>query len=166
MRWFRWSGKSKERRRAKRTPVDSLAAVYWDGSVSCTHIVKDVSLTGARIETGLNWAVGTLIRISLHHLGKGISGPHNPLEPAVPAERTAEVPGSHEPEPIRNEDVFVDVWSRVVRKTSQGLSVQFLFADRAEAEGFRQFIASKVGEYVKEAHQLTPARKLQRTGAH
>jgi len=154
MRWFGWSRKSKDRRRAKRIPIDSMAAVYWDGSVNCSHMVKDVSLTGALVETSLNWSVGTLIRMSLQYLGKGEAESHGKLESPANTER------------VNDQDVFLDVWSRVVRKTAHGLSVQFIFANRAEAQKFRQFLESKVGEYVKEAHQLTPAASLQRTGAH
>jgi len=163
MQWFGWSRKSKEKRSATRIPVDSLAAVYWDGSVNCSHVVKDVSLTGALIETNLSWAVGTKIRLSLRFLGKGEA------ESGGRGEPVAANPGLESPrnrEAVNEADVFVDVWSRVVRQTAHGLSLQFIFPDRAEAQKFRQFLESKVGAYVKEAHQLTPAGKLQRTGAH
>jgi len=158
MRWFEWSKKAKEKRGARRIPIDSLAAVYWDGSVNCSHVLKDVSLSGALIETNLNWAVGTRIRMSLQYLGTGGSESQRP-EPVPVAGQDPERPESRE-------DVFVDVWSRVVRRTAQGLSVQFIFADRAEAQKFRQFLESVIGDYVKEPHLLKAAPSWQRTGAH
>jgi len=80
--------------------------------------------------------------------------------------RNAESESRQHREAIPEADVFVDVWSRVVRRTAQGLSVQFIFKDRAEAQKFRQFLESKVGEYVKESHKLTAAASWQRSGAH
>jgi hypothetical protein len=163
MPWFGWSKKSKNQRRAKRFPVNSLAAIYWDGSVNCSHVVKDVSLTGALIETNLNWAVGTQIRMSLQFLGKG--GTENRGSEPVPVSD----PGLESPEmrgAVNEQDVFVDVWSKVVRRTAQGLCVQFLFPGKAEAQKFRQFLESKVGEYVKDPHLLETAPSWQRTGAH
>ena len=154
MRWFEWSNKSRERRRAPRIPIDSLAAVYWDGSANCSQAVRDVSLGGALIETELNWAAGTLIRMSLRCSG------------TRPGEFRRNAESTQHRESIREADIFVDVWSRVVRRTAHGLSVQFIFKDRAEAQQFRQFLESKVGEYVKESHKLTAAASWQRTGAH
>ena len=162
MRWFGWFKKSRLQPRARRVPVDSLAAVYWDGSVNCSHVVKDVSLTGALIETNLDWSVGTRIRMSLQYLGKGEAEARVKAQPLVLAEDALETE-RREPLP---EDVFMDVWSRVVRRTGRGLCVQFIFPDYAEAQKFRKFLESKVGEYVKEPHQLKPAASLQRTGAH
>jgi len=163
MGWFGWFRKSKQTPRAKRIPVDSLAAVYWDGSVNCTHAVKDVSLTGALIETNLNWAVGTRVRMSLQYLGKG--GAESLANEPVPVQEPALEPAQKR-EIANQDDVFIDIWSRVVRQTAKGLSVQFIFPDRREAQRFRRFLESKVGEYVKEPYQLTPAISLQRTGAH
>src|SRR3954451_20701836 len=116
MRWFGWSTKSKERRGGKRTPIDSMAAVYWDGSVNCSHVVKDVSLTGALIDTGLNWAVGTLIRMSLRCLNKGRAEPNQEPEAVSLPDGPADPHGNSGE--VRDQDVFVDVWSRVVRKTT------------------------------------------------
>jgi hypothetical protein len=163
MRWFKWFKKPTQQPRAKRIPVDSLAAVYWDGSVNCLHAVKDVSLTGALIETSLNWSVGTRVRMSLQYLGKGGAeslgtGPAPVHEPGLELVEKREA--------VDQADVFIDVWSRVARQTAKGLSVEFIFPDRREAQRFRRFLESKVGEYVKEPHQLTPATSLQRTGAH
>src|SRR5689334_10392692 len=111
MRWFKWFKKSTQQPRAKRIPVDSLAAVYWDGSVNCLHAVKDVSLTGALIETSLHWSVGTRVRMSLQYLGKGgaeslgtgLAPVHEGLEPLDKGEA------------VDQADVFIDVWSRVAR---------------------------------------------------
>jgi hypothetical protein len=162
MRWFGWFKKSKRTTpRAQRHAIDSLAAVYWDGSVNCSHVIKDISLTGALIDTDLSWEVGTRIRMSLQYLGKGGVETHGPQPVEVPHWEAG-----LNPELGRVEDVFLDVWSRVVRRTPQGLSVQFIFQSFKEAQKFRKFLESKVAEYVQEPHQLTPATSLQRTGAH
>jgi len=101
--------------------------------------------------------------MSLQYLGKG--GSESLTQEPVQVQEAGLEPAEKR-EIMNQDDVFVDVWSRVVRHTAKGLSVQFIFPDRREAQRFRRFLESKVGEYVKEPYQLTPAISLQRTGAH
>jgi len=118
MRWPGWWKKAKERRKSRRIAVDCLEAVYWDGSVSSSHAIREISYHGAVIVTLVNWCVGTLIRINVRRSGE-----------SVPA------PGS--------EQLHSDIWCRVVRRCADGFCVEFLYFDPVERENFRRFLESK-----------------------
>jgi hypothetical protein len=121
MRWPRWPKKSEDKRKAARAAVDGLDAIYWDGSASSCHPVRDVSLAGAQIATDVVWAEGTLIRIGFRPVAE--SGSTN---------------GHH---------VYSGLWCRVVRTTTTGFGIEFLFFDRAERKTFQEFLLTNVRSY-------------------
>src|SRR5262245_1549799 len=65
--------KTRERRKSRRFGVPSLEAVYWDGSTSNSHLIRDIGYHGAGIETSAGWCVGTLVRLTIRHTGEGAS---------------------------------------------------------------------------------------------
>lgn len=116
MRWPPWPQKTKERRRSPRARVDSLEAVYWDGSGSSGHAIREISYHGARIETDTCWINGTLIRMCLKR-----------------SSLSEETP---------DRAVYSEHWCRVVRCLVDGLCVEFLFVDKQERGNFLRFLSA------------------------
>jgi hypothetical protein len=114
-----WLTRFKKQRRASRqAAIDCLEAVYWNGAVNCSHTVREISLSGAVIETSLNWGAGTLIYMVLR-----------PVR-SEEAEKAA---------------LFMGIWTKVVRTIADGFCVQFVYMDRKEAMKFREFLETAVG---------------------
>jgi hypothetical protein len=94
--------------------VDCLEAVYWDGSGNACHAIREISYTGAVIETEVGWIEGTLIRLCL---------------------RRSQLSGD-----AGNKERFTEHWCRVVRRIPSGFCVEFLFVDRKERGTFLKFL--------------------------
>lgn len=131
MRWPLWPKKSKERRRSPRARVDCLEAVYWDGSGSSRHAIREISFHGALIETDTSWMYGTLIRLCLR--------------------RSSLFGESIDPE------VYSELWCRVVRGLPDGLCVEFLFIDKKERRNFLRFLAANDVRLEDESRNIKKA---------
>jgi hypothetical protein len=113
MLWLKRGTRKRERRRSERIQPDEVFASYWTGGRPSPQPVRDLSLTGAQIETADHYYPGTLIYLSLD-----CGGPENSA-------------GA--------EDSF-GIWARAVRQVSDGICVDFVFEDRQELEEFRRFV--------------------------
>ena len=131
MRWPLWPKKSKERRRSPRAPVDCLEAVYWDGSGSSGHAIREISSHGAMIETDAGWMNGTLIRLSL--------------------KRSSLFGGTLDPV------AYSEHWCRVVRCLTDSLCVEFLFVDKRERGKFLRFLAANDVRLQDEPRKINKA---------
>jgi hypothetical protein len=120
--------RKKERRACPRYETNGIDAVYWTGSLSCSHPVREISLTGAYIETRLSWHSGTLIRMSLRRSAD-----------------LAELPGAN---------LVIDLWARVIRSVDGGFCVEFVIADPVENAKLRQFMECNVVGYVYEPRKV------------
>src|SRR6266851_3965004 len=64
--WLRYrAARHLERRQASRQKVVNLAAHYWDGTAAVSHIVRDVSTSGAFIFADFKWPPGTIVTLTL-----------------------------------------------------------------------------------------------------
>src|SRR5262245_291989 len=54
-----------ERRQGARQRIENLAVHYWDGMAAGSHIVKDVSSSGAFIFADFKWPPGTIVTLTL-----------------------------------------------------------------------------------------------------
>jgi len=120
--------RKKERRACPRYETNGIDAVYWTGSLSCSHAVREISLTGAFIETRLAWHPGTLIRMSLRRSAD-----------------LAHAPGAA---------FVIDLWARVIRSVDGGFCVEFVIADPVENAKLRQFMECNVVGYVYEPRKV------------
>src|SRR5690348_9048451 len=113
MRWpWRRLTTTKERRKSPRVPMDGVVAAYWDGSANSLHRVREISLSGAFIETDALWGAGTIMRVAIRFLRQNDS----------------------------DCDIYSPVWCRVVRGTSEGLGVEFITAKKGEKIQLRRFL--------------------------
>jgi PilZ domain-containing protein len=114
--WLRlWAARRLERRQGPRQRVTNLAAHYWDGGAANSHIVKDVSTGGAFMLAEFKWPIGTVVTMTLQM-----------QEP---------VRGNRCPTPVL-------VRTRIVRRTSDGLGVEFLCFSKAERRSLEDFLKS------------------------
>jgi hypothetical protein len=113
MKWFSRRGGRKELRRSRRFETSGVVASYWNGGAARPQPVRDLSLTGTRVETPDRYYPDTLIYVCL------------------------EAGAGAEPAP---EDSF-GLWARVVRRVPDGLGLEFVFEDRQELKEFRRFLA-------------------------
>jgi hypothetical protein len=64
--WLRHrAARQLERRQGTRQRVANLAAHYWDGTAAVSHVVRDVSTTGAFIFADFKWPPGTIVTLTL-----------------------------------------------------------------------------------------------------
>jgi len=64
--WLRhWADRQLERRQGPRQRVARLAAHYWDGTAANSHVVRDVSTSGAFILADFKWPPGTTVIMTL-----------------------------------------------------------------------------------------------------
>ena len=64
--WLRhWADRQLERRQGPRQRVARLAAHYWDGTAANSHVVRDVSTSGAFILADFKWPPGTVVTMTL-----------------------------------------------------------------------------------------------------
>lgn len=106
--------------RTPRAPRQAYAvkADYWDGGVSAARRVRNVSITGAYIETPDRWYPGTVLNITLQ--------------------------AEHVPDGSADGPKPVTVACRVVRLDVHGMGVQFVFEKPQQRKVIQQFLA-KVG---------------------
>ena len=108
-----------EKRRAPRTAEPSLLVYYWDGSVPEGRKIRDISRSGAYIETPERWYVGTIVRLIL----QGYKTTTTPDGGIVPS-RSTSIP------------------SRVIRHGTDGIGVEFLFGTSEERKSLEEFLAT------------------------
>lgn len=106
-------------RRATRRRDPSILVYYWDGDLPEARKIRDISVTGAYIETTENWYPGTIVRL----IFRGYT---------TPSLLGTEVVPSHS----------ITVSSRVVRQEPGGVAVEFLFRTPKERESLKSFLAA------------------------
>ena len=171
--------------------VDYLEAVFWDGSTSSTHVIREISCDGASVDTRFPWCEGTLIRLNIRRIaasleeGAGTEGLMSdlPAEDPLPegqgpdpadlqakASQNGHVKdvgaaaGSPRAEETTEGEIHSNVWSRVVRRHEKGFCLEFLFYYRSERESFRRFLQRN--EVRSKDEQLENKKKgWQRAGA-
>jgi PilZ domain-containing protein len=112
--WLRDSAaRQLERRQGPRQRVANVAAHYWDGTAANSHVVRDVSSSGAFILADFKWPPGTVVTMTLQ------------ME-----------------EPVRRPPSPVLVRTKIVRCTSEGLGVQFLCFSKTERRSLADFLKS------------------------
>jgi hypothetical protein len=106
---FLWSkrGGPKDRRRAARAGGEGLRAFYWTGGVSHPSSVRNISRSGAYVETEAAWGVGTVLYLVLDQ--------------------------KESDQPAPGETGALGLWARVVRAEPSGMAVEFVNAGREEA---------------------------------
>ena len=62
--------RQRERRQAPRRITVNLDANYWDGKCAASHIVRDVSASGAFVFADFKWPPGTIVRLILQLEGQ------------------------------------------------------------------------------------------------
>src|SRR5437764_1086206 len=68
-----------ERRAAPRRMVANLTAHYWEGSGAASHIVRDVSVSGAFIYADFKWVPGTIVTMTLQRQGQVAESDSQPV---------------------------------------------------------------------------------------
>ena len=117
--WLRkWVAARLDRRQAPRKMLPNLVAHYFDGTAGATHIVRDVSNTGAFIYADFQWPPGTIVKLTL-----ALTSPVYNRRPTAPGV----------------------LRTRVIRCTTRGLAVQFLFQKNSRAQNSNEFSESHPG---------------------
>jgi len=102
-----------DRREAPRKIVADVTAHYWEGTWAAGHAVRDISASGAFIFADFKWMPGTILTTTLH-VDSQVIGSGPPASTVVRA--------------------------RVVRRTPDGVGVQFLCIDKAERKSLADFL--------------------------
>ena len=114
MLWGRirkWLAQIADKRWERRYLTSDLVAYYWEGTVSTSHPVRDISCNGAYIASDERWHIGTLLLLTLQREpGNGDTA------------RSVTVP------------------CQVVRHGSDGMGVNFMLATEAERRAVHQFV--------------------------
>ena len=100
-----------ERRQATRRMIPRLVAYYWEGTTASHHDVRDVSTTGAFVFTAFKWPPGTIMTVTL-------------LQFAAQSAPTT-----------------LQVRTRVLRDSPNGLALQFLYRSKAERHQLADFMS-------------------------
>jgi hypothetical protein len=100
-------------RASPRKTVANLTAYYWEGSGAAGHPVQDINLKGAFILVDFRWVPGTIVTMTLQ------------LENQVVG---------------LGSGLTLELRARVVRQTSCGVGVQFLFANKQERKSLAKFL--------------------------
>ena len=108
-----WWTKIVDTRKGARLPGGGLAVFYWTGGRSEAHPVREISLSGAVIETPDHYSPGTLIQFALGRMGG----------PAATGRQEA-----------------FNIWARVVRQEQSALCVKFVFVDRNMRSSLRRLL--------------------------
>jgi len=114
--WLRqWAARQLDRREAPRKMVENIAANYFDGTgaAAASHVVRDVSASGAFIFADFQWPPGTIVTLTMELNRASYS--HRPPTPVV-------------------------LRTKVVRCTPNGLGVQFLLEKKAEHQTLANFL--------------------------
>jgi hypothetical protein len=69
-----------DRRLAARQMSSPLKAYYWDGQAPASHPVREVSLTGMYLLTGLRWYPHTMVRMTMVRTDKADGDPGRSIE--------------------------------------------------------------------------------------
>ena len=99
--------------------LPNLVVHYFDGTGAATHIVRDISTSGAFVYADFTWPAGTIVKLKLK-----LACPvydHRPPAPAM-------------------------LRTKVIRCTTRGLAVQFLFQKKAERKILMNFLKA-IPEY-------------------
>ena len=100
--------------------LPNLVAQYFDGTGAATHIVRDISNTGAFIYAEFQWPPGTIVKLTL--------------------ELTHVVYDRRAPKPR-------ELQAKVVRCTARGLGIQFLLQKKAESKNLANFLKDIPGSF-------------------
>jgi hypothetical protein len=114
--WLRqWAARQLDRRQAPRRMVENIAANYFDGTgvAAASHVVRDVSTSGAFIFADFQWPPGTIVTLTM--------------------ELTRAIYNRRPPTPVV-------LRTRVVRCTPDGLGVQFLLEKEVERQTLANFL--------------------------
>jgi hypothetical protein len=79
---------SAKRQRAERRHANGLAAFHWDGTIPEQSLVRDISSTGAYLETQKRWTPGELIALTLQRKGPLARTPEHRFEVQARAVRS------------------------------------------------------------------------------
>lgn len=111
--WKDWLDgfRSKDRRKARRTPEPQLAAHFWTGAAPVPHSVQDISVGGLYLLTAERWYPGTMLMLALQATG-----------------RAAEKPGKS-----------LIVQAKVVRCGEKGVGMEFVLPEPGGAHGNQVF---------------------------
>jgi Tfp pilus assembly protein PilZ len=115
----------KDRRKAARVPEFAVRATYWTGGVCRPLRVRDISESGAYIETEPDWCVGTLIHLVLE----------------------CEAPDRSSPK------ATFWLWARIVHADSGGMGVQFMKMERERKRQFQRFLETAMGGLETGVHR-------------
>lgn len=135
VKWPRWIVK-REARFEKRQALPQALVHYWDGGMSRTCSLRNISLSGMYIEAGDRWFPNTIIKVMLE---------------ARPARRDKQGKGRA---------VAICVLAKVVRADSSGVGLEFVLAGGRNSgllretnpdcattrRGLRDFLACVEGE--------------------
>jgi hypothetical protein len=95
-----------------------LIALYWTGGVPRPYRIRDISSSGAFIETKDEWYVGTMLHLVLQHDGSSHLSPKTAL----------------------------GLWAHVVRAGAGGMGVSFIMRSRNEQKEFQRFLDAASAE--------------------
>lgn len=111
-----WFLPSPERRRAERYDSPETVAYYWDGSAPVPREIRDISLTGAYLQTSERWYPGTIVKLTLKVNRPGTEGQTESIE----------------------------VRCKVVRHGADGVGLQFLSREIGEHKGLQRFLTGVI----------------------
>lgn len=111
-----WLRPSPNRRRAERYDSPETVAYYWDGSAPVPREIRDISLTGAYLQTPERWYPGTIVKLTLKVNQPGTDGPSESIE----------------------------VRCRVVRHGADGVGLQFLSQELDARKGLQRFLTGVI----------------------
>ena len=99
-----------ERWQATRRMIPGLVAYYWEGTTASHHVVRDVSTAGAFVFTAFKWPPGTIMTVTLQQVA------------------------------AQSAPTTLQVRTRVVRDSPNGLALQFLYRSKAEQHQLADFM--------------------------
>ena len=99
-----------ERRQATRRMIPRLVAYYWEGTTASHHVVRDVSTSGAFVFAAFKWPPGTIMTVTLQQVA------------------------------AQGAPTTLQVRTRVVRDSPNGLALQFLYRSKAERHQLADFM--------------------------
>jgi TadE-like protein/PilZ domain len=108
------TGDSSREYRAQRYVRLALVAYYWDGGIPAGHPVRNLSVSGAFIETSDRWYIGTMLNLTLQMTASGVESID-----------TAEC---------------LTITCRVVRHAADGVGVAFMLHSSRDRKVLAQFL--------------------------
>jgi hypothetical protein len=105
-------------KRAARYPQPGIAAYWWDGGIPTARDVKDISTTGAFLNTGERWYPGTILTVTLQEESKDLETADSASSVSLPC--------------------------KVVRHGLDGVGVSFMFHDKQDRKALERFVRDVV----------------------